>query len=202
MGPKRNGSIALGIREEHVHPGAHIAFLWESDEQFLEALGFLEAGFRASDYGIVFGYGEANMKVIAGLKNKGIDVEALERQGRLAEVGGQPTGEATLAAIGAAFQKMIDHGAQLVRLLGNIGWGRAGWPSEDEILRFEAQVTQAAMDFPCIVVCMYDMKGLSGRIMIHGALETHPLTFCGNVMRQNPYYVPIEQFLGRKEKPG
>jgi len=34
--------------------------------------------------------------------------------------------------------------------------------------------------------------------MVHGALQTHRLTFCGNVMRQNTHYVDVDQFLARR----
>jgi hypothetical protein len=200
MVSKKRGNLLLGIREERVHAGAHIAYFWETQKEFSEAVGFLEVGFRAEDYGVVFGHGEANAKVIAALERRKVNVKRLEDAGRLVEIGGQPTGDATLASIGAAFQKMVDAGAPLIRLLGNIGWGRKGWPSEDDILAFEARVTQAALNFPCIVVCMYETTALSGRIMVHGAFETHPLTFCGNVMRENTHYVAVEEFLARRKQ--
>jgi len=200
MVSKNRGNHQLGIREERVNAGAHIAYFWETDKEFSEAVGFLEVGFRGNDYGVVFGHGEANGKVIGALKRRSVDVNMLEAAGRLIEIGGQPTGDATLASIGAAFQKMVDSGAPLIRLLGNIGWGRKGWPSEDDTLAFEARVTQAALNFPCIVVCMYETTALSGRIMVHGAFETHPLTFCGNVMRENTHYVKVEEFLARLKK--
>jgi hypothetical protein len=47
---------------------------------------------------------------------------------------------------------------------------------------------------------MYDVRALPGRVMVHGAFETHPLTFCGNVMRQNTHYVEVDQFLERLNK--
>jgi hypothetical protein len=58
-------------------------------------------------------------------------------------------------------------------------------------------VTGAAKQFPCVVMCMYDVASLSGNIMVHGAYETHPLTFCGNVLRENPFYVGVDEFLER-----
>ena len=197
MVSKNRGNHLLGIRDERVHAGAHIAYFWETEKEFSEAVGFLEVGFSNGDHGVVFGHGEANARVIDALKRRNVDVNRLEDTGRLVEIGGQPTGDATLAGIGATFQKMVDSGASMIRLLGNIGWGRKGWPCEDEILAFEAQVTRAALDFPCIVVCMYEISALSGRIMVHGAFETHPLTFCGNVMRENTHYVEVEEFLRR-----
>jgi hypothetical protein len=30
-----------------------------------------------------------------------------------------------------------------------------------------------------------------------GAYETHPLTFCGNVLRENPFYVGVDEYLER-----
>jgi hypothetical protein len=35
------------------------------------------------------------------------------------------------------------------------------------------------------------------RGMVHGADETHPLTFCGNVLRENPFYVGVDEYLER-----
>ena len=109
-------------------------------------------------------------------------------------VPGKPIGSEMLDHIGGVFAAAIARGATMIRLLGNIGWGRAGWPDEDDILAFEAKVTGAARLFPCVVVCMYDVRALPGRVMVHGAFETHPLTFCGNVIRQNTHYVEVEQF--------
>lgn len=44
---------------------------------------------------------------------------------------------------------------------------------------------------------MYDVRNLPGRVIVHGAFETHPLTICGNMLRENPYYVKFEAFLER-----
>jgi hypothetical protein len=46
---------------------------------------------------------------------------------------------------------------------------------------------------------MYDVAHLSGTVMVHGAYETHPLTFCGNVLRENPHYVEVNEYLTRLE---
>lgn len=188
-------SIELGIHGERVAPGSHIALLWEKPQEFEAAVGFLELALRGREHGVIFGHGEANERVVQILTSRGHDVEALQRQGKLTILGGVPNGDALLGSVGAAFQRAIDNGATLIRLLGNIGWGREHWPIEEEILAFEAKVTAAAKAFPSVVLCLYDVRSLSGRIIVHGAYETHPLTICGNLLRENPYHVPLEQFL-------
>jgi hypothetical protein len=36
---------------------------------------------------------------------------------------------------------------------------------------------------------MYDVGAVSGRVILHGAFETYPLTFFRNVVRENDQYV-------------
>lgn len=192
--------VRLGIRQERVEVGAHIAYFWESPQEFQEGVNFLFAGLRDGDACVVFGHSEANERVVKMMRDAGEDIESLKKRGRLAVLGGAPLGETMLGEIGATFTRLMASGAPLIRLLGNIGWGHSGWPGEEDILEFEAKVTGAAKMFPCVVVCMYDVRSLSGRVMIHGAMETHPITVCGNVMRHNPYYVEVDQFLSKRKK--
>ncbi|MBC7909142.1 MAG: MEDS domain-containing protein [Pyrinomonadaceae bacterium] len=190
-----NRAIELGIRDEQVSAGDHIAYLWQSDEEFAEGVRFLEAGLRGEDHCVIFGYEEANEKVCNLLSGRGFDVGALVSAGRLTLLGGEVDGDSMLANIGASFTGALERGAKLIRLLGNIGWGRPNWPLEKDILAFEARVTGAAKLFPSIIVCMYDVGSLSGNVVVHGAYETHPLTFRRNVLRQNTHYVEFKEFM-------
>ncbi|MBW3672122.1 MAG: MEDS domain-containing protein [Acidobacteria bacterium] len=190
------GTIRLGIEPElFAHPGDHVAYLWENDAEFERGVRFLGVGLEEGDACVVFGHEEANEKVLAILRKEAIDVDSALGHGRLVVIGGESTGEATLDNIGRQFKSLRDGGARTIRLLGNIGWGRSGWPTDTDILAFESKVTGAIRDLPCVVVCMYDVRSLSGQIVVHGAFETHPLTFCRNVLRENPHHVPIEEFL-------
>ena len=200
MHQHRKGSIPLGIRDEWIAVSDHIAYFWETEQEFAEAVAFLEYGLHGNDSCVVFGHAKANSKVLGILQSHGFNTAELADQGRLIVLSGKPSGGDMLSEIGGAFQSAIDAGAGLVRLLGNIGWGHEGWPTELDILEFEARVTVACKSFPCVVVCMYDVHQLSGRIMVHGAYETHPLTVCGNVLRENPHSVPIDDFLARLDR--
>jgi len=191
----RAGTIDLGLRDEKVTLGDHIAYFWENDRQFEEAVGFLLVGIRENDHAVVFGHDEANKRVIDLLRERGLDTDHLQSAGRLTVVTGGPSGDRMLGNIGETFQAAVERGAGCIRLLGNIGWSKPGWPDDLDILAFEAKVTRAAKQFPCVVMCMYDVASLSGSIMVHGAYETHPLTFCGNLLRENPFYVGVEEYL-------
>lgn len=146
---------------------------------------------------MIFGHDEGNNRVRKTLQKNGYNLDRLEADERLVTLGGHSDADQMLASIGTAFARAVTRGATLIRLLGNIGWGHEGWPAEKAILEFEARVTAAAKLFPSVVVCMYDVAALPGRVVLHGAFETHPITFAGNVMRENPHYVDMEEFLKR-----
>lgn len=187
--------LGLGLDNDHVHLSDHVAYLWETDREFRGAVGFLEVGLRGSDHCVIFGYEDANERVLEVLRGHCFDDTRLQADGRLSVLTADATGDATLNKIGKTFQAAVERGAPLIRLLGNIGWNRANWPEVTDLLAFEAKVTTAARGFPCVVICMYDVRVLSAHVLLHGGMETHPVTIRRNVIRVNPHFVEMDVFL-------
>jgi hypothetical protein len=185
----------LGIGDAYVSAGDHLAYFWESEEDFQRGVGFLALGLQGTDCCFLFGHEEANQKVLGLLARMGLPLRELMAARRLRVVGGNPSAEAMLSGLGAAFAQALAEGASVIRLLGNLGWGREGWPAENDILAFEAKVTEVARQFPCIIVCMYDVHAISGRVLLKGGFETHPLTVHGRAVHPNPHFVPVESYL-------
>lgn len=187
--PLASRAVPFGILPtEDVRVGDHIAYFWETDAQFDQAVTFLTAGLAQVDHAVVFGHEEANRRVCDVLESRGVRTQDLVQQRRLTVVGAESSGDATLSKLAGIFERALSEGAPVIRLLGNIGWNRPEWPGEDDILLFEAKVTAAARQFPAVVVCMYDVRSLSGRMIMQGGFGTHPITVCGNVMRVNPHH--------------
>ena len=192
--------IEFGIDGQRTPRSAHVAYFWKTEKEFATAVRFLETGLRGSDHCVIFGHEEANRAVCRYLEDLGFDTNALSKAGRITVLGGRPVGDEILQSIGAVFQQAVANGAPLIRLLGNIGWGKPGWPEDAELLGVEAKITEAAKQFPCVVVCMYDTPALSGHVIHHGGFETHPyLKTVSAPLRDNPCYIPTEIFLQRVE---
>lgn len=196
---RQDGKIELGIRDMRASVGDHIAYFWETSDEFEEAVRFLETGILHGDHVVVFGHDDANARVCELLGQRQ-SCEDLEAEGRLSILGPESSGEMMLSRIGATFQQALDEGAPMIRLLGNIGWGHKTWPDEEEILRFEAKVTEAARAFPCVVICMYDVNTLSGSVVLDGAFGTHPLTIYHNLIRENPVCLHVDEYLERLDR--
>lgn len=197
---RREGSIHLGIRDMSASPGDHIAYFWETPGEFSEAVGFLRTGLERGEHAVVFGHDEANELVCRALDGAGYECTAMQEDGKLTVLGPDASGDLMLGRIGETFQAALDSGAEMIRLLGNIGWGRPDWPEQEDILRFEAKVTAAAAQFPCVVICMYDLNSLSGSVVVHGAFGTHPLTIHQNLIRENPVCVDVDEYLARLDE--
>src|ERR1700686_3840532 len=120
----RSGEIDLGLRDERIKLGDHIAYFWETERQFEEAVGFLLVGIRNGDHVGVFGHDEANKKVVDVLRMRGIDTDHLQSSERPTTLTGGPPGERMLATVGGPVGRAVDRGCGCIRLLGNIGWSR------------------------------------------------------------------------------
>ncbi len=199
--PGSSSAINVGFGREpgEVSSSSHLAYFWTTEKEFADAVQFLEIGLAATDHCVIFGHEAANEAVCAVLRKRGYDVDALVVEGRVTILVGSAESAEILDKIGTAFQKSLLRGASLIRLLGNIGWGKSNWPDEKDLLVFEAKVTEAAKKFPCVVVCMYDVGGLPGPVLHHGGLGTHTHVICNGLPLSNPHHIPSEIFLRRVE---
>ncbi len=199
MDVKKLAPVGFGGADSGLPESAHVGYFWNTEEEFADGVTFLEVGLRGTDHGIIFGYDAANREVCRILESRGLDLTRLSAEGRLTILSGRPDVNRMLQEIGQAMDGARAHGAGLVRLLGNIGWHQPDWPDEEALLRFEAQVTEAAKQFPCVIVCMYDVAGLPGTIVHHGGLGTHPHVVCNGRADHNPQYITTDVFLRRIE---
>ena len=133
------------------------------------------------------------------LESKGFDTAGLLRNRRITLLRRQTSASITLSEIEDIFKAAVRAGAPAIRYLGNLGVGTAALPGSgiDDVLELEARVTALARRFPAVVVCMYDVNTLPGRLILRGGFQTHPLAVCGDHLQHNPYYVPEAEFLRR-----
>ena len=192
---RRKPGIPLGLDGALAAPGDHLAYFWESEQDFGATVGFVAAGTGQGETCVLLGHEGANDRIEAATNRAGLDTATLRREGRLLFASGTRSADALLELVGARVDLAVDRGAPLVRILGNLGWGRPDWPDELDLLRFEARVTNAVRKLPVIVMCAYDVRRLPGGPLLLGGLECHPLIYRRGALRSNELYVPAERFL-------
>jgi hypothetical protein len=188
--------ISLGITEDEVALGSHLIHFWQNEEEFERGVRFLELGIEnESQYCVLFGHDEANQEVLEILRKKYPDLERVIREGRLVILRREGSASETLANIEAAFAVAVRKGATAIRYLGNLGMGRAALPGRgaDEVIELENGATLLGRRFPCVIVCMYDVNAVSGRLLLNAGFGTHDLAVWGHALTKNAYFAPREE---------
>jgi hypothetical protein len=183
--------IALGITDDEVPLGSHLIHFWQTDEEFERGVRFLELGIDdESQRCVVFGHHEANQRVLEILRKTNRDVDGALSEGRLVILRRESSAAVTLAHIEAAFSNAVNQGATAIRYLGNLGVGKDPLPGRgaDEVVELETGATLLALRYPCVIVCMYDVNTVSGRLLLDGGFGTHPLAVCRGALLRNSYY--------------
>ena len=183
--------IPLGISGDRVRLGSHLIYFWDDDAEFRRGIKFLNPGLGQGDHCIVFGHDEAVERVLASLAADGFDTDRLIKDLQLTILPRRKSAQETLSDISDVVQAALRAGAKAIRFLGNLGMGRDPLPGgEDDVLDLECRATALISSLPCVIVCMYDVRTLSGKLIFNGGLRSHHLAVCSTGLRENPYYLP------------
>jgi PAS domain S-box-containing protein len=180
-------TVELGIRGWRIPLHSHIAYLWETNRDFEEAVGFIAAGLEGSDHCIVVGDEGETRRVLSILEKHRIPGENLQDRERLTLVRPAPSAQEFLDRFSRAFEGALAAGAPRIRLMGNVGWNRKSWPTNAELLSFEARVNEIAERFPCVLLCLHEVSALTGVIARYGAFGTHPQMLTEGGVLANPF---------------
>jgi hypothetical protein len=182
--------LEMGITGDRVPLGSHLIYFWESDQEFARGVRFFYPGLKSGEHCIAFGHDEALDQVQQVLRSEGYDPERLQAERKLTILRRQAAAPITLSDIEAVLEAAQRAGAPAVRFLGNLGVGRDPLPAgEEDVLQLENQVDTLISRYPCVVVCMYDVRTLPGRMILKGGLQQHRLAVCAEGVHENPYYV-------------
>lgn len=92
-----------------------------------------------------------------------------------------------------------EKGFPLIRFVTQMEWALETELDLDELLEYEARANEAwiRQDGPIHpVVCTYDLSKFRGDVIID-VMRTHPLIIIGEVLQENPFFVPPDEFLAQ-----
>jgi hypothetical protein len=180
----------------------HVCALFHDREQEYRALlPFIKEGFDQGDRALHMLDGERCDDHRRRLGGAGIDVAAGEESGQLQLRvweqsylrDGRFDKERMLALL-AALLRPADGGAPVVRVVAHMEWALLERPGSRDLVEYESRVNTLLAGLPHVLVCVYDLTRFSGDIVVD-IMRTHPVTIIGGVVRENPFFVPPEEFL-------
>jgi hypothetical protein len=137
------------------------------------------------------------------LADSGIDVQTMMDTGQLDVI---PWTDAYVRdhrfdqdAMLATVEKLIQSGAAagypLTRLVGHhMDWLFLDKPATYNLLEYEARLNHVLSKHNDPVICNYNPSKFGAAVAMD-IMRTHPLVIIGGLLRENPFFVPPEQFL-------
>jgi hypothetical protein len=85
-------------------------------------------------------------------------------------------------------------GPLAVRVVIDKGWMLEHFTGVDDILEYESLCNDVAGRFAQPIICAYDLTRFSAGLIID-ILRTHSIVLLGYILRENPFFVPPQEFL-------
>jgi hypothetical protein len=103
--------------------------------------------------------------------------------------------DAMLATVEKLIQSGAPAGYPLTRLSGHhMDWLFLDKPATYNLLEYEARLNHVLSKYNDPVICNYNPSKFGANVAMD-IMRTHPLVIIGGLLRENPFFIPPEQFL-------
>jgi len=178
------------------------AFFNSVDEEHRVLRSFIKDGFESGDKAFHIVDPELQAQHLKRLVESGIDVERAMGTGQL-ELrrwqdaylrGDRFDQDAMLALLEEVLQSGEASGYPLTRLVAHMEWALLNRPGVDDLLEYETRLNYMLPKYDDPVICTYDLSKFSASAVMD-IMRTHPVVIVGEVLQENPFFVPPDQFL-------
>ena len=178
------------------------AFFNGIDDEHRVLRSFIKEGFDRGDKAFHIVDPELQGQHLKRLAEAGIDVKQAMGTGQL-ELrrwqdaylrGDRFDQDAMLALLEEVLQSGAASGYPLTRLVAHMEWALLDKPGVDDLLEYEIRINYVLPKYDDPVICTYDLSKFSGGVVMD-IMRTHPVVIIGEVLQENPFFVPPDQFL-------
>ena len=199
---ERFGTLNLG---EHRHI---CAFFNTMDEEHRVLGPFYRDGFDRGGRATHIVDAEHRDRYLQRLAEDGIDVKKMIDTGQLEVLPWTDLyvrdhrfdQDAMLASVEELIRSGASAGYTNTKLVGHhMDWVFADKPAVNSLLEYEARLNDLLSRYSAPVVCNYDLSQVSASVAID-IIRTHPLVIIGGLLRENPFFVPPDEFLAEMRR--
>lgn len=197
-------------REETIHCAGldfgrhrHVCAFFASPAEEHRVLGpFVKDGIERGQKSVHIVGPESHAEYRTRLSELGLDVSAAGKGHQLEILnwseaylrGGRFDQHAMLALIEQVLHDGKSAGFPLTRLVAHMEWALEDCPGVDDIIEYETRLNYILPRYDDPVICAYDITRFSAGLVMD-MLRTHPVVLIGGMLRENPFFVPPDQFL-------
>jgi hypothetical protein len=190
---------AGGVLGQHRHI---CAFFNSADEEHRVLGSFIKEGFEQGDKACHLVDPDLSEDHLRRLADAGIDVAQAMDTGQF-ELrrwqdaylrGARFDQDAMLAWIEEVLQSGAASGYPLTRLVAHMEWALLDNPGVGDLVEYETRLNYVLPKYDDPVICVYDLAKFSATVVMD-IMRTHPVVIIGDVLQENPFFVPPDQLL-------
>ena len=194
--PIRFGGSELGARR-------HICgFFRTPEEEYRLLLPFIKEGFERGEKAFHVVNPKLRADHVRRLEGAGIDVAATEQSSQFELCDWEDVyfrdDRFDMNRMLNMWQDVLNGAAQqgfpLTRLVAHMEWALEARAGVDDLLEYEARFNTMHHGYRDPVICTYDLSKFGAEVIID-VIRTHPLIIVGNILQENPFFVPPDEFL-------
>ena len=178
------------------------AFFNGIDDEHRVLRSFIKEGFDRGDKAFHIVDPELQGQHLERLVDAGIDVERAMGTGQLELRRWQDAylradrfdQDRMLALLEEVLQSGEASGYPLTRLVAHMEWALLDKPGVDDLLEYETRINYLLPKYDDPVICTYNLSKFSAGVVMD-IMRTHPVVIIGEVLQENPFFVPPDQFL-------
>ncbi|MBW7956885.1 MAG: MEDS domain-containing protein [Deltaproteobacteria bacterium] len=181
----------------------HLCLIYETrEEQFSSVIPFIRIGLERGER-CVYIIGENTVEsVLDAMERDGIDtagalesgalVIAAEREAYLPHGYFDP--DLAIRFLKENTDTAIKAGYSALRVTGEMTWALGDYPGADRLIEYEARLNYFLTDERALAICQYNRNRFKPEIILD-VIKTHPDVIYGNIVCDNQFYVPPDEFL-------
>ena len=181
-------------------PGDHLCCLYETGDEHRAVLTpFLRQGLERGEK-VVYIIDAHTAETVLGYL---LDVETYLARGQLVILTCDDTylrkgifdPDSMINLLRAETDRALGEGYSALRVACEMTWALRGLPGSERLIEYEARLGEFFPGSKCLAICQYDRRRFDPEVLLD-VLRTHPVAVIGEVIYNNPYYMPPAEFLG------
>jgi hypothetical protein len=178
------------------------AFFNSDDEEYRVLLPFIKDGFERGDKAVHVVNPARRADHLRRLEAAGIDSAGAQRTGQLELRTNTETylrdGRFDKDRMVEVFEDLASGSAKgafpVSRIVCHMDWAVEDRSHLDALVEFESRVNEVWARHDDAVICVYDLAKFGGATVLD-MVRTHPLVIIGGILQENPFFVPLPEFL-------
>ena len=199
-------------RSVHIPSGQnHVcAFFSTMDEEYRVLGAFYKDGFDRREKATHIVADENRREYLKYLAETGLNVEEMMAAGQLEVLPWTDMyvrdhhfdQDAMLGSVEGLIQSGAHAGYARTKLVGHhMDWLFGDKPAVNNLVEYEARLNFLLSKYDSPVICNYDLSKFGASVAID-IMRTHPAVIIGGLLRENPFFVPPDEFLRERQSTG